>query len=101
MSISKHVHVYYKNGALIKNPKNRISPIFSPDSTLNGLIGLFYAKKWIFLKKLSTLPNPFAPRDFAEKCVLKLVKRFCGHCRAINNLNLPQSCLQVVHFVAF
>ena len=40
---------------LIKNPKNRLSPIFSPDFTLNGQIGLFYAEKWIFLKKLGTL----------------------------------------------
>ena len=27
--------------------------------------------------------NPFAPGDFAEKRVLKLVKWFSGHCRAI------------------
>ena len=27
--------------------------------------------------------NPFAPRDFAEKHVLKLVEWFSGHCRAI------------------
>ena len=27
--------------------------------------------------------NPFGPGDFAEKCVLKLVEWFSGHCRAI------------------
>ena len=27
--------------------------------------------------------NPFAPGDFAEKRVLKLVEWFSGHCRAI------------------
>ena len=27
--------------------------------------------------------NPFAPGDFAEKHVLKLVEWFSGHCRAI------------------
>ena len=27
--------------------------------------------------------NPFAPGDFAEKPVLKLVELFSGHCRAI------------------
>ena len=27
--------------------------------------------------------NPFAPEDFAEKRVLKLVEWFSGHCRAI------------------
>ena len=29
--------------------------------------------------------NPFAPGDFAEKRVLKLVEWFSGHCRAIKN----------------
>ena len=29
--------------------------------------------------------SPFAPGDFAEKRVLKLVKWFSGHCRAIKN----------------
>ena len=29
--------------------------------------------------------NPFAPGDFAEKRVLKLVERFSGHCRAIKS----------------
>ena len=27
--------------------------------------------------------NPFAPGDFAEKRVLRLVEWFSGHCRAI------------------
>ena len=29
--------------------------------------------------------NPFAPGDFAEKRILKLVKWFSGHCRAIKS----------------
>ena len=29
--------------------------------------------------------NPFASGDFAEKRVLKLVKWFSGHCRAIKS----------------
>ena len=29
--------------------------------------------------------NPFAPGDFAEKRVLKLVDWFSGHCRAIKS----------------
>ena len=29
--------------------------------------------------------NPFAPGDFAEKRVLKLVQWFSGHCRAIKS----------------
>ena len=29
--------------------------------------------------------NPFAPGDFAEKHVLKLVDWFSGHCRAIKS----------------
>ena len=47
------------------------------------------------------LINPFAPGDFAEKRVLKLVEWFSGHCRAIKSSNLPQTGLQVVHFAAF
>ena len=35
-------------------------------------------KKWDFYKGV----NPFAPGDFAEKRVLKLVEWFSGHCRA-------------------
>ena len=29
--------------------------------------------------------NPFAPGDFAEKHVLKVVEWFSGHCRAIKS----------------
>ena len=29
--------------------------------------------------------NPFAPGDFAEKRVLKLVEWFSGHCRVIKS----------------
>ena len=43
------------NAPLIKKPKSRLLPIFSPDFTLNSQIWLFYAEKWIFLKKLCTL----------------------------------------------
>ena len=45
--------------------------------------------------------NPFAPGDFAEKRVLKLVEWFSGHCRAVKSYNLPQTGLQVVHLAAF
>ena len=68
---------------LIKKPKNHRLQTFSPDFTLNRQIWLFYAEKWIFLKKLGTLLNPFASGDFAEKRILKLVERFSGHCHAI------------------
>ena len=70
---------------LIKKPINCLLPIFSPDLTLNSQIWLFYAEQWIFLRKLGTLLNPFAPREFAGKRVLKLVERFSGHCRAIKS----------------
>ena len=33
----------------------------------------------------STFFHPFAPGDFAEKRVLKLVEWFSGHCRAIKS----------------
>ena len=44
----------------------------------------FRNKPWglCFLK---TLFNPFAPGDFAEKRVLKLVEWFSDHCRAIKS----------------
>ena len=41
-----------------------------------------------YLRTLSDI-NPFAPGDFAEKRVLKLVEWFSGHCRAIKSYNLP------------
>ena len=34
---------------------------------------------------VSSIINPFAPGDFAEKRVLKLVEWFSGHCRAIKS----------------
>ena len=34
---------------------------------------------------VSILFNPFAPGDFAEKRVLKLVEWFSGHCRAVKS----------------
>ena len=44
--------------------------------------------------------NPFTPRDFGEKHILKLVEWFSGHCCATKSYDLPQSCLQVVNFAA-
>ena len=35
--------------------------------------------------KPETSFNPFAPGDFAEKRILKLVEWFSGHCRAIKS----------------
>ena len=47
--------------------------------------GCFRLKSGFFFKKLGTLLNPFAPGDFAEKRVLKLVESFSGHCRAVKS----------------
>ena len=44
--------------------------------------------------------NPFAPKDFAKKHILKLLEWFSGYCRAIISKNLPPSRLQVVHFAS-
>ena len=54
---------------LIKQPKNHILPIFSPNFTLNGQIWLFYAEKWIFSKKKKTLVLSLthSPRKFHRK----------------------------------
>ena len=37
------------------------------------------------IAQCSKVINPFAPGDFAEKRVLKLVEWFSGHCRAIKS----------------
>ena len=47
--------------------------------------GCFILKSGFFFQKFGTLLNPFAPGDFAEKRVLKLVEWFSGHCRAIKS----------------
>ena len=54
------------------------------------LMSLMYSNKhrglriepWGTPQEISFL-NPFAPGDFAEKRVLKLVEWFAGHCHAI------------------
>ena len=38
-----------------------------------------------YLEVLEGNFNPFAPGDFAEKRVLKLVEWFSGHCHAIKS----------------
>ena len=56
-------------------PKSRLLPIFSPNFTLNSQIRLFYAEKWIFLKKLGTLLNEM--RNGYTDCVSPLLS--CGY----------------------
>ena len=48
------------------------------DNILRDLLNSSYPKKAEFI-------NPFAPGDFAEKRVFKLVEWFSGHCRAIKS----------------
>ena len=50
--------------------RNCISKVFNCDNLAR-----------IYLELL----NPFAPGDFAEKRVLKLVEWFSGHCRAMKS----------------
>ena len=55
-----------------------------------GLSLIFQVTGYIMQSIFLLIPvNQFAPGDFAEKRVLKLVERFSGHCRAIKGLNLP------------
>ena len=68
-----------ENGAKKKNQQ---------ESTRASLPHLF----WRQFEQAIDLPvpfftaiNPFAPGDFAEKRVLKLVEWFSGHCRAIKS----------------
>ena len=45
-----------------------------------------FSQKELFIEYgIFNLFNPFAPGDFAEKRVLKLVEWFSGHCRAIKS----------------
>jgi len=78
------------------NMKNNISLVVSRSWNFN---------LWLHLARLANSKafflNPFAPGDFAEKPVLKLVEWFPGHCRAIKSQNLPKTHLPVVHFTAF
>ena len=59
---------------------------FSAHKTENGDI---YARGTqvckLHLTKIINIINPFAPGDFAQKRVLKLVEWFSGHCRAIKS----------------
>ena len=64
-----------KDAVTGKKPKSRLLPIFSPDFTLNSQIRLFYAEKWIFLKKLGTLLNEI--RNGYTDCVSPLLS--CGY----------------------
>ena len=51
-----------------------------------GYLGMFCTCLCISLRVTKImLFNPFAPGDFAEKCVLKLVEWFSGHCRALKS----------------
>ena len=54
-------------------PKLQVS---SPERTREGSKQRLHFTPWL---------NPFAPGDFAEKRVLKLVEWFSGHCRAIKS----------------
>ena len=42
-------------------------------------------RSFAFTRVPATFLNPFAPGDFAEKRVLKLVEWFSGHCPAIKS----------------
>ena len=53
------------------------------DETDSKLLHLVSCKLQVVLFVL--IFNPFAPGDFAEKRVLKLVEWFSGHCRAIKS----------------
>ena len=48
---------------------------------------LSFFLKLKFIDKYNTICNinPFAPGDFAEKRILKLVEWFSGHCRSIKS----------------
>ena len=57
------------------------SDINKPDGTVITPVLCQEQPKTLFIGYI----NPFAPGDFAEKCVLKLVEWFSGHCRAIKS----------------
>ena len=67
-----------------KNPKfGRVRQVQSGNLVGNSLDGTCLTLPnlgflWVFF-------NPFAPGDFADKRVLKLLEWFSGHCRAIKS----------------
>ena len=63
----------------------KIRPFFR-EVTPNGIhLTLFEVLLPIYKHADLKVINPFAPGDFAEKRVLKLVEWFSGHCRAIKS----------------
>ena len=68
-------------------------PWFERKQFLNGRKSHVWSenKQHVRFRSVAFPINPFAPGDFAEKRVLKLVEWFSGHCRAIKSYNLPQT----------
>ena len=68
---------------LIKNlqqtlPSQRTVPPLRYITQAGVFVDEYHLSNW---KEKNSIINPFAPGDFAEKRVLKLVERFSGHCR--------------------
>ena len=63
----------------------RIMYFFTENSVFYIAIVFFYAFPFFTDIKCIDNFNPFAPGDFAEKCVLKLVEWFSGHSHAIKS----------------
>ena len=78
------------NGVPKKPPRNReeksLRHVAMVAKFLDDNKSKLHLKSGIALFQTSSiLFNPFAPGDFAEKRVLKLVEWFSGHCRAIKS----------------
>ena len=72
------------NAAPLKHAKEYSS--FKPVRATMRMQGHYVRCPMIYFNfYIKTLINPFAPGDFAEKRVLKLVEWFSGHCRAIKS----------------
>ena len=66
---------------LAKNYLHVVNIYFNSCFSLVSSLGIISKKE----KPLQIYFNPFAPRDFAKKRVLKLFEWFSGHCRAIKS----------------
>ena len=91
LSLKRHYREYPRGGQRERQFSQLLyathEPVFH---CVAGMSAALMKKKtnWctLFITTLFYLEiNPFAPGDFAEKRVLKLVEWFSGHCRAIKS----------------
>ena len=75
--MSKGIRVVLSN----MNTRTQMNTTLSREKSIIDMDFSFFSLVPVFKNDI----NPFAPGDFTEKRVLKLVEWFSGHCRAIKS----------------